>query len=386
MSWEQPPARASSRRFVLPVVAILAVIAVAAVAVTALRSRPAATLSVGPTPPPADTAADVDPADFAQERLPTVATTTEEPGSGPLLPGAGELTVIAADDSGLQVLDVATGDLERFELPRPGRSSLSGTLFTVGRNVVIDLDADVVVVPERGRRPVRIAADHRAIPTVDDDAVWVFDNFAPYARGTASQVTTDGDVLSHIDLPAVAVPLVGTDDGLVVSVPGAISVATGDGERRLVARGMAVATDGERLAWLECQDDLSCAVNLGTVDDPDQVRSELDTAVLPAGFYGLPTGTFSPDGRYLALPLYRSRNSRGLEDVAVSVIDTTTGAEAFHAEGSTITPFETPLAWSPDGRWLVFVSGGDVRAWDATSGETTTLRADLRSVRALAVR
>jgi hypothetical protein len=351
------------------------------------REAPSA-LSIGATAAPIDPTitAPVDPQDFARRRLPPVETTTARPGEGALLPGAPDLTIVAADDTGLQLLDTDTGDLRRIAIRRPAAASLSETLFIVGGGIVIDADTDVVVVPQSTPRPSRIAAGHRAIPTIDDSSVWVFDNVTPYVIGTASRIGLDGTVHAQVELPAIAKPLVGTADGLIVGAPGAVSFVANDGQRRLVARGMAVATDGQRLAWLQCSDDLACVINIGTIDDPTQVRSVLDPAVLPAGFFGLPTGTFSPDGRWLALPLYRSRSSRGLEDVTVAIIDTATGTEAHRVDGSSLTPYDTPLAWSPDSAWLVFVSGIDIRAWRAADGRTVTIDTRLRSVRALAVR
>jgi hypothetical protein len=383
MSWEQPPPRQRSRR-VLPV-AIAGAAAVVAVTWFAMSRPSTGMLPVGPTPAPGQFAEPVDSAAFDVEQLPPVAVTTEQPGDGPLLDEARDLTVVAADDTGLQLLDIGTGDLERIEIRRPGRASLSETLFTIDGTLIVDADSDVVAVPGTGRRPARVAAGHRAIRTLDDDAVWVFDNFTPYVSGTASRVTLDGRVEARVELPAVAEPLVGTGDGLIVGAPGAITYVSSDGDRRLIARGMTVATDGTRLAWLQCEDDLSCVVTIGTVDDPQLVRTALDPAVLPAGFFGLPIGTFSPDGRWLAMPLYRSRGRRGVEGVTVSVINTRTGTEREELEGSSLTPFDTPLAWSPDSRWLVFVSGADVRLWDATTGRAATLDTELRGVRALAV-
>lgn len=382
--WEQPPHPGGRRWWALPAAAAVIVLGVGVLLVP--RDAPT-TLSVGPTQAPADTARTdpVDPRDFVRERLAPVATTTARPGAGPLLPGAPvDLTIIAADDNGLHLLDTDTGNVRRIAVRRPTPAALSETLFIVGGDIVVDADTDVVVVHRSAARPTRIAAGHRAVPTVDDSSVWVFDNATPFVTGTASRIGLDGTVHAQVELPAIAEPIVGTADGLVVGTPGAVTLVGTDGQRRLLARGMAVATDGRRLAWLRCTDDLSCVVNIGTVDDPEQVRTTLDPAVLPAGYFGLPTGTFSPDGRWLALPLYES--SRGLEDVTVSVIDTATGTEAYRAEGSSRTPFNTPLAWSPDGAWLVFVSGTELRAWRAGQQQATTLDVDLRGVRALAVR
>jgi hypothetical protein len=382
--WEQPP-HPGERRWWAAAAAVAAV--VLGIAVLVLPRDRTAGLSVGPTTAPVEaTLTDpVDPRDFIPERLAPVDTTTEQPGTGQLLPGApADLTIIAADDSGLYLLETDTGDLRRIAVRRPAPASLSETLFVVGDHIVVDADTDVVVLPRTSVRPTRIADGHRAVPTVDDRSVWVFDSISPFVTGTASRIGLDGTVHTQVQLPAIAEPLVGTADGLVVGTPGAVTLVGADGQRRLVARGMAVATDGRRLAWLQCADDLSCAVNIGTIDDPEQVRTALDPRVLPAGFFGLPTGTFSPDGRWLALPLYES--GRGLEDVTVSVIDTTTGTEAYRAQGSTRTPFNTPLAWSPDSRWLIFVSESELRAWPAGQRQATTIDMDLGGIRALAVR
>lgn len=360
---------------------------VVGVAVLAMPGERPAGLSVGPTSAPADATLTnpVDPRDFVPERFAPIETTTQAPGSGPLLPGSpAGLTIIAADDNGLYLLDTDAGSLRRITVRHPAPASLSETLFVVGDDIVVDADNNVVVLPRTSVRPTRIAAGHRAVPTVDDGAVWVFDSVTPFVTGTASRIGLDGTVLNQVQLPAIAEPLVGNADGLVVGTPGAVTFVAADGQRRLLARGMAVASDGRRLAWLQCADDLSCAVNIGTVDDPNQVRTALDPAVLPAGFFGLPTGAFSPDGRWLALPLYKS--SRGLGDATVSVIDTTTGTEAYRAKGSARTPFNTPLAWSPDSRWLIFVSESDLRAWRAGQRQATTIDVGLPGIRALAVR
>lgn len=382
--WEQPPPPAPRRWWALGAVAATVLVGMGVLLLP--RDGPP-TLTVGPTPVPggATLTAPVDPRDFVQERLAPVQTTTERPGTGAVLPGDPvDLTIVAADDTGLYLLDTDTGDLRRIAVRRPTPASLSETLMVIGDDIVVEADADVVALHRSAARPTRIAADHRAVPTLDDGSVWVFDKASPFVAGTASRIGLDGTVHTQVQLPAVAQPVVGTGDGLVVSTPGAVTLIGNDGARSLVVRGMAVAADGQRLAWLECADDLSCSITIGTVDDPGQVRTALDPTVLPPGFFGLPAGAFSPDGRWLALPLYE--NARGLEDVTVSVIDTTTGIEAFRAEGSSRIPFDTPLAWSPDGAWLIFVSGSDLRAWRAADRRATTLDVDLRGIRALAVR
>lgn len=395
-NWERSPPRSGTRWWA--VVAVIAGTVIALGIVPALRGSPSATLSVGPTGAPIGPAIpdSVDPDNFDGARLRPVETSTQRSGSGPLLPGAPDLTIVAADGTSLRLLDTDTGDLRRVVVRRPGRASLSGTLFVVGGGIVVDADNDVVFVPLSSALPTRVAASHRAVPTTDDSSVWVFDNSTPYTAGTASRVALDGTVLDTIVVPAVAQPISGTADGLLVSTPGAVTLISDDGQPRRVAQGTAVATDGQRLASLQCGEDLSCAVTIGTIDEPAHVRTQLGPSVLPAGYFGLPTGSrrqarmtarFSPDGRWLALPLHESRGGRGLDNTTtVAIIDTATGRETQRLEGSSLSPFDSPLAWSPDGVWLIFVSGRDVHAWRAADGRTVTIDADLAAVRALAVR
>ena len=47
----------------------------------------------------------------------------------------------------------------------------------------------------------------------------------------------------------------------------------------------------------------------------------------------------------------------------VDVLDTATGGEVFRAEGSAASARITPLAWSPDSRWLLFIADGELQAW-----------------------
>lgn len=386
MSWEEPPRRRGRTSWLLPAgigVAVLVVLVVIFVP----RARGPSTLTVGPSAPPADAdvADAVDPGDFIPERLGRLRTATESAGDGPLLPGA-DLTIVAADDTGVQFVDTATGDHRRVQVVTTAPASLTDRVFVIGDSVIIDADADVVRIRDGALRPARIAHNHRAITTIDDRSVWVFDNFSPFVDGVASRVDFDGEVHDQVRLPAVTQPLVGTAAGLVVTAPSAVSMISTDGSRRLIAPGPAVAADGDRVAWLQCTDEPSCAVAMGTMDDPDQVRTTLDPAVLPAGFFGIPFATFSPDGRWLALPLYRTRGRRSVEQATVTVLDTTTGIEVFRADGSSVTPLDQPLAWSPDGRYLIFMSGSDIHAWRAGAEESMALDTPLRGVRALAVR
>jgi hypothetical protein len=365
------------------VVAVVVAITGAAVALSvAGRDGAPTALTVVPT----DQAQDAVPSDaaaFTAERLDPIDVTSEGAGSGSLLPDASrDLTIVAVDGSELVLLDTGSGDHRRI---RVAPVTLADSVTVIDDSIIVNAGGDVVRVTDGEIRPVRLAADHLVVPTVAEDAVWVYSGETPYAAGTATLLGLDGQVRDRVALPAVALPLTGTSEHLLVNAPGAITAVEGDGGRT-VAQGTALATDGDRLARLDCDSGLRCAIVLGTVDDPDQVRTTLDAEDLPGGFAGLPIGVFSPDGRWLALPRYRTEGRGRLQRVLVTVIDTTTGAEAFRAEGAAARPYGTPLAWSPDSRWLVFVSGRRLHAWPAGGDDARSIGDDVGPVEALAVR
>jgi hypothetical protein len=199
-------------------------------------------------------------------------------------------------------------------------------------------------------------------------------------------VALDGTVIDRVRLPAVSRPIAGTEDGLVVSAPGGIGLVTGDDAVEITASGELIAADGQRMAWIDCEAAVRCLIVMGTFDDPDQVRAELAEGDIPAGYYGLPTGAYAPDGRWLALPLYRVDNSGALERPRISIINTATGAEVTRIDGPITQAFSAlPLAWSPDSEWLFVASEDGITSWNATTGEARPLPLNMETPRAIAV-
>jgi hypothetical protein len=189
-----------------------------------------------------------------------------------------------------------------------------------------------------------------------------------------------------VRLPAISRAAAGTAEGLVISSPGGISRANGAGAEEISASGDLVATDGERIARADCEAALRCLLVLGTLEAPDQVRVQLDPADVPAGYFGLPAGTYSPDGRWLALPLYRVDENGTLQRPWITVVDTATGAVAFRVQGPFTQAFTgLPVAWSPDSEWLFAASEDGIISWNAMTREPAPLRIDMEPPIALAV-
>jgi hypothetical protein len=338
-------------------------------------ARESAALDWGATPAPHA------PAEFAVRRWPAVAA-EPLPGDAALrVEGAGDHTLVIADPLALYEVDLATGGVRRLAMSDGTWGPLTEPLMTVGGDVITTTSAGVLRIPVR-TPPERIARDHRAVPTLDDSSVWVFDNLSTPLGGVATRVRFDGGVTDRLTVPDITRPLAGTADRIVVGGPGTVAVLGTDGSHRLLADGDPVASDGTRIAWVHCTADRRCALVLGTVDDPDHVRVTLADEDLPGGVFGLPAGAFSPDGRWLAVPLSPAAADDGRS--RVMVVDTSTGAQVRRLTGA-YGP-GTPIAWSPDGRWLALATRSGLRLWDAERDAVRSLPTVARRIRGLTFR
>jgi hypothetical protein len=148
------------------------------------------------------------------------------------------------------------------------------------------------------------------VPTPDDASAWVMASPTTLSANTVLRMRFDGTITDRIALPAVAQPQAGVGASVFVWTPGGINAVSGDGTRRITSSGLLTAVSADHLARLDCAADLTCQIVIGTHDDPDQVRVPIAATDLPAGLFGFTLGRFSPDGRRLALPLFRVQGSR----------------------------------------------------------------------------
>ena len=388
MSWEDAPRPHGLRRWLMPLIAGAVVVAVAAL-VLASRSGEAGRLAIQPTAAPRDrSAAEASESTALSPRaLSPFAVATETAGDGPLLDGAPDLTLVVGHRERLALIEVATGDTRQMRLPRsrqppPGLDSM----FRVGSDLIVNHHNAVIRVTPTEARPTQIAVNRHAIPTFDDRSLWVVDELVSAIPTTATRVAPDGSVIDRVRLPAVARPIAGRDDGLLVSAPGGVGLVSGDDAAEVTSTGELVATDGERIARVDCEAAVRCLIVLGTLDDPDQVRAQLAEEHIPAGYYGLPIGAYSPDGRWLALPLYQVDNVGALERPWIAVIDTLTASEVTRVQGPFTQGFSAlPLAWSANSEWLFVGSEDGITTWNATDGQTRPLRLNMEAPRAIAV-
>ena len=384
MSWEAPP---EPRRRWTAAVGVIAVMVAVTAATAVLRpgGGPADLRVDGGAADPAGT--DLDGSGDGLLRSPL--DPAELPTGDPPLPDAPGLTIVIADfGSRLQLIEVSTGARRTVPVFADGSRFRPDALQVVGDDIIFDAARRVVRLIEGDEgAPQQLARNHRSIPTDDATSVWVYDHLTANIGGVVSRVGFDGTVHDRIDLPALAQPIAGTADELIVSTPGTITrIDAESGRRHQIARGQALASNGTRVARLDCLGDLSCGVVIGTVDEPDQVRVTLQAGDLPVGLFDVPQARFSPDGRWLALPVYRELDNEQLDRSHVAVIDVTLGTEVDRVPGSTLTTPTTPFAWSPDSRWLAVSTGTRVILWSTEREAATELALRLPPTFAVALR
>lgn len=389
MTWEDAPRPRGPRRWLVP--AIVGVVLVAAAGFTlASRSEGTGRLAIGPTPRAEGSAPDAtptEPARLSPQPLAPLDVASEVTGTGPLFDGAPGLTLVVGHRERLALIDMATGDIRQVQLPPSSRPPPGvGAMFSVGPDVIVNHHNTVIRLTPGEGSPVRVAEDRRAIPTFDDASIWISDELTSAVASTAARVALDGAILDRVRLPAVSRPVAGTADGLVVSSPGSITLVKGDGAEEITSSGDLIATNGRQVARVDCDAALRCLIVLGTLDNPDQARTPLDEENMPAGYFGLPTGAYSPDGRWVAVPLYQIDGAGTLERPWITVIDAATGAEAVRVQGPFTQAFSAlPLAWSPDSEWLFVASQDGITSWNATTGQTRPLALNMEPPRALSV-
>lgn len=389
MTWEDAPRPGRPRRRLAVIAAVTAAGILGGTALLVAADGDAGQLRVGRPAQPGDTAQDTatTPSALPITALEPLAVALRRPGDGPLLPDGAAYTIAASRREQLTLIDTATGAARDVDLPPSSRPAAGvEAMFASGGDVIIDHHGTVLRIGRDGSS-ARIADRGHALPTIDEaGSVWLSDAPSSAVTSTVMRVAPDGAVLERVALPAIARPVAGTADGLVVWAPGNISVVRGDDAEEVTGSGQLIATDGRRVAWVDCTAGVECAVVLGTTDDPDLVRTPLHRDDIPGGYYGLPTGTYSPDGRWLALPIYRIGGRGVLERPWVTVVDTATGAQVWQTRGPFTRTFSSlPLAWSPDSSWLFVASRDGMTAWRSGAATATVLPLGGEPPRALAV-
>lgn len=172
------------------------------------------------------------------------------------------------------------------------------------------------------------------------------------ALSAIREVTVDGQILgSDTSSPEGSALLARLPNGLAYQdAEGSIVIwDPASGDTLFSANGQSVAFGTDRLAW--------CAADCGAVSVFDPTPGRVWEIRRPDQVIAFgQTGAFSPDGRYLAVPV-GIRGSQGLYGALalVAVEDET----AWVIPDSELVPIDAPVAWSPAGDWVFFGRTGD---------------------------
>ncbi len=129
----------------------------------------------------------------------------------------------------------------------------------------------------------------------------------------------------------------------------------GDGGR-LLTDGQLMSFDGQHLVTFACNGPTECRIQVGTPDQPASVSVAVPENLVArdSSAWG-PSATVSDDGRRLAIVDDTGAFS------APTVVDLTTEEVTV---GTDIVNGNSPLMWSPDGRFLTYAFGDDLVLWD----------------------
>jgi len=373
---------------------VTAIVAAGVIATVALglfvRSGPRGTLAIDSLPAPVASEAELAQSDdavvFQPADLEPLPTTKVIGGPSPVLPNTSATAILVATNTDLYLIDLVDGSSRSFRLPDALITDGPVSMFLVGDTVIISGYDVVILLSGDDLRSTRIASPHYALQTIADSSVWLLATGQSNSTRTALRVDLDGKIRDRVVVPAVIEPTAGTADLLVASTPGGLNLLTGDGVNSQTLSGRMIAVGDGRLARVECTADPTCHVVVGTFENPDQVWAQFATNEVP-GSAGSLAGQFSPNGRWLALPLYPvdARGAHGL--VTISIIDTVNGVEVGREESnSTRSFFVGHMAWTPDSRWLVLSTNNGLKAWHAGQRRTVILDVNIPDVGGVVVR
>jgi hypothetical protein len=291
---------------------------------------------------------------LSQERPVPVQPASPRPGQTSVGP-----RLFLAGDGEMWVVDVATNDVRRREMPELSPGDPPHRIVRRDGKLVAWGYQTMVLDPELDSPPSVLASDSWIfIPSALEDRVWVgvLDPESPEtvrSLQAVREVTVEGEVtVPDTRPPGGRWPVAAVEEGLVFQYEDTLEVwdpRSGEIVRRLPG-GFPLAWQGHRLAWCdaECQE--------AHITDFSSGRDQV--IPLPPGIFHFQgyEGSFSPDGTRLALiGLTDQRFPRA--DGQLVVVDVET-AEAEAVQGTVVQLGYNFVDWAGSGE-SVFITGGE---------------------------
>jgi len=270
-------------------------------------------------------------------------------------------TLWLTSDSSLTMFDVDEGVGRGVELDELGTGDVPYRLVARGQTLVFRGDQQTYAQrAQLDAQPRLLGRSSYFLPSSHPRRVWLVTRDELTGRPAAVQEMTMAGTRTSAAVrpPRGGAPTMALDSGLVLLTPRGLQVwdpttgrdvpvsgqftRTGEASSTLPGR-FPVAATGNLLAW--CR--LHClTLRLADLDTGERfVGAPAGTD----GFGGSP-GAFSPDGRWLALPV-TAADGRADSDIALALVDVAAGTASLVPGGGM---FSERLVWSPSGDWVFF--------------------------------
>ncbi len=294
-------------------------------------------------------------------------TTTREP-HGPYLLVPTGAHLLVADRGDLVAIDLDTG-AERLVAEDIGENLYPGSVRVQDGWIVASTDT-ITAIPVEGGEPRRVGSGGcGGFPSAEPGHWWIYQCDGPVQE--LREIRLDDGVGVGTFTPPFPIPVSGDSNaGLVITAPGGVYVADGDGDIRRVSDGSGGVVLGSHVLVTSCNERLECEMLL--VDPVTGDSRPVDVPLTAGfGFYGGSVASIA-GSRFVSV----TYDGQG---PLVQVIDVESGEVFDLPESSDIDRFgfDGVTVLSPDGRWLFWLSGGTVRAWLVGGPDVIDLDLDL---------
>lgn len=309
----------------------------------------------------------------ASPSAPDPATSTDLP-----LPGAGPDVVYVQAAAAVYRVDLTGGGLVRTLTPE--LTQFSSFVARPGWVMSKTVDNDTGVLVRDGLPaeplPQGLRGTGRVYPA-GPGQLWLLPEDATNGTRTAIKVDLDGRRVgtATIEIPdEFGLPRSDQDGQLVLTNAGGAYRAGPYGLHRLGAGELLAIGTHHVLTW-NCDDQGHCnayrtdrSTGLKTLLGVDR-KAVLDLYQGSQDFASTSEGVLSPDGTHAALGV----PAQGADDFPLAVIDLRNGRHELFPGSMTNTNANAQVAWTANSRWLLALTGSQLRAYDTATGTVRTL-------------